>query len=41
MSQQRPEFFELPNGEKAAMPFSAAEYENRLAGLRQLMAERD
>ena len=39
MAQQRPEFFELPNGEKAPLPFSDAEYENRLAGLRQLMAD--
>jgi len=39
MSQtQRPEFFELQNGSKVNLPFSDAEYENRLAGLRQLMA---
>ena len=38
MSTQRPEFFELPNGNKAPLPFSDAEYENRLASLRQLMA---
>jgi creatinase len=39
MSQiQRPEFFELQNGSKASLPFSDAEYENRLSGLRQLMA---
>ena len=39
MSPQRPEFFELPNGEKAPLPFSDAEYETRLAALRQLMAD--
>ncbi len=39
MSQtQRPEFFELQNGSKANLPFSDTEYENRLRGLRQLMA---
>ena len=39
MSQiERPDFFELANGNKAKLPFSDAEYENRLAGLRQLMA---
>ncbi len=39
MSQtQRPEFFELQNGSKAILPFSDTEYENRLGGLRQLMA---
>jgi len=39
MSQtQRPDFFELQNGSKAKLPFSNTEYENRLSGLRQLMA---
>ncbi len=39
MSQtQRPDFFELQNGSKAKLSFSDTEYENRLAGLRQLMA---
>ncbi len=39
MSQtQRPEFFELQNGSRAKLPFSDIEYENRLGGLRQLMA---
>lgn len=38
MSQaQRPEFFELQNGAKAKLPFSDAEYENRLGKLRVLM----
>jgi creatinase len=39
MSQvQRPEFFELQNGDKANLPFSDAEYEIRLGNLRALMA---
>ena len=39
MSQlQRPEFFELHNGDKANLPFSDAEYEIRLGKLRALMA---
>ncbi len=39
MSQtQRPDYFELQNGSKAKLPFSDTEYENRLSGLRQLMA---
>ena len=33
----RPEFFELQNGSKAKLPFSDAEYENRLGNLRNLM----
>ena len=33
----RPEFFELQNGPKAKLPFSNAEYENRLGKLRRLM----
>ena len=37
---QRPEFFELHNGSKSPLPFSAAEYERRLAALRQLMSDR-
>ncbi|MCP3971342.1 MAG: M24 family metallopeptidase [Rhodobacteraceae bacterium] len=35
----RAEFYRLHNGEKAALPFSGAEYETRLAGLRAIMAE--
>ena len=34
---QRPEFFELQNGEKAPLTFADAEYEARLGKLRQLM----
>ena len=37
---QRPEFFELHNGSKSPLPFSASEYERRLTALRQLMADR-
>jgi len=36
-TETRPEFYRLHNGEKAALPFSAAEYESRLAGLRVRM----
>jgi len=37
----RPETFICHNGEKAALPFSHAEYERRLASLRKVMADRD
>lgn len=37
----RPEFFTSHNGDKAVPPFSAAEYDRRLAGLRAVMAARD
>ena len=37
--QDRPEFFSFQNGEKAPLPFSRAEYDRRLAGLRRVMAE--
>ena len=37
---QRPEFFELHNGSKSPLPFSAAEYERRLTALRQLMSDK-
>ena len=36
---QRPEFFELHNGSKSPLPFPAAEYERRIAALRQLMSD--
>jgi creatinase len=36
---KRPEFFQLNNGSKAKLPFSAAEYENRLRSLRNLMSQ--
>jgi creatinase len=35
---ERPEFFQLHNGSKAKLPFSTAEYENRLRKLRTLMS---
>lgn len=35
----RAEFFNLQNGEKAPLPFSAQEYETRLTALRRLMAD--
>jgi creatinase len=38
-SLARPEFFTPHNGEKAPLPFSQAEYANRLDGLRRIMAE--
>ena len=33
----RPDFFTFHNGEKASLPFSRAEYDRRLAGLRDIM----
>ena len=36
---QRPQTMRLYNGEKAPLPFSAAEYDARLAGLRKIMAD--
>ena len=38
---ERPEKFTCHNGEKAQLPFSAAEYDRRLSVLRRIMAERD
>ena len=35
----RPQMYRFHNGEKAALPFSAAEYDARLLGLRAIMAE--
>jgi len=35
----RAEFFQLQNGSKANLPFSHAEYENRLGKLRALMSD--
>lgn len=37
----RPDFFTFHNGEKAKLPFSRAEYDRRLAGLRKIMVEQD
>ena len=36
---QRPDFHRFHNGSKVALPFSDAEYEARLAGLRAIMGE--
>ena len=36
----RPEMYRFHNGEKSKLPFLNAEYENRLAGLRSIMAKR-
>ncbi len=41
MSDTRPAYFTCHNGEKAALPFAAEEYETRLAHLRKMMAARD
>ncbi len=35
----RPDMYRFHNGEKAALPFSQAEYESRVAGLRAIMDE--
>ena len=35
----RPQSYRFHNGEKAPLPFSEAEYDSRLAGLRSIMAE--
>ena len=40
-TQQRPQMMRMYNGEKAPLPFSASEYDQRLKGLRQIMADRD
>lgn len=37
----RPDFFTFHNGDKATLPFSRAEYDRRLTGLRAMMAARD
>jgi creatinase len=40
-TQKRPDYFTCHNGDKAPLPFSAAEYAGRLARLRKVMAEKD
>ena len=37
---ERPDFFELKNGEKVKLPFSEKEYQNRLNKLRTVMSEK-
>ncbi len=39
MTMERPAHYRFANGDKAALPFAAGEYEARLAGLRATMAE--
>ncbi len=41
MSETRPEYFTLHNGEKAPLPFRPEEYETRLANLRAMMEQCD
>ncbi|MFZ5963167.1 aminopeptidase P family protein [Thalassococcus sp. BH17M4-6] len=36
---ERPEFYRFHNGQKAPLPFNAAEYDARLKGLRAIMAD--
>ena len=36
---ERPDFFELKNGEKVKLPFSDLEYQNRVTNLRKVMDE--
>ena len=36
---KRSDFFQFTNGSKVSLPFSNKEYENRLEGLRKIMAE--
>ena len=37
---ERPDFFELKNGEKVKLPFSNQEYQNRVAKLRKNMSDK-
>ena len=37
---ERPDFFELKNGEKVKLPFSNQEYQNRIAKLRKNMSDK-
>ena len=36
---ERPDFFNLKNGEKVKLPFTSKEYENRLSKLRTVMSD--
>ena len=36
---ERPDFFELNNGEKVKLPFSDKEYKNRVSKLREVMSD--
>ena len=37
----RPDYFNLKNGNKSELPFSKKEYERRLGGLRKIMNQHD
>ena len=37
----RPQTFTCHNGSKAALPFTQSEYEDRITGLRAIMAQQD
>jgi len=36
---ERPDFFTLHNGDKAKLPFTDKEYQNRVNGLREAMSK--
>ena len=36
---ERPDFFQLKNGEKVKLPFSNQEYNNRVSKLRKIMSD--
>ena len=36
---ERPDFFDLKNGEKVKLPFTDKEYQNRLSKLRTIMSD--
>ena len=36
---ERPDFFELKNGQKVKLPFTDKEYQNRLLKLRKILAD--
>ena len=38
---ERPDYFNLKNGNKSKLPFSKNEYERRLKGLREIMSQQD
>ena len=38
---KRSDFFQFTNGSKVSLPFSNKEYDNRLKGLRKIMAEKN
>ena len=38
---ERPDYFNLKNGNKSKLPFSKKEYERRLKGLREIMNQHD